>query len=491
MQNVLLWLFFTPLLMSMLILVVPACSNFLKAVAFFLSLTPLFLLLTHHVTLLGSEFNHSWLPALSINFHLQIDELSLVFLYLSAVIVPLSIVAINTAVITRPKVFYFLVFILQALLVAFFTTKDLAFFTICWEAMLLPLYFIILLWGSDGRQAAALKFLVYMIAGSALMVVAVLALYFGLMSTSGSSSFNLDDLQKVALSAPYAPWILAIFLLAFAVKTPLFPFHAWLPDTYFQASTSGTILLSGILSKAGIYGIIRICFALFPLLMQQWSPYLLALAIAGVFYGAFAAWQENNFKRLLSYSSFSHVNFILVGLFVWQQNAHSGAILQALNHGVTIAALFLVAGWLQERLGSTLMSSAGGLAATFPKLCWLTLFFVCSSVALPGTNNFIGEFLIFNGLFAQYPFIAAILALSVVFSAVYMLRLMKKAYFGPLNPGIKFQKDLSSGDLIIGFTLAAIISWVGIYPAVVLSYVQPAAQKTAVAAHATIQDRPL
>jgi NADH-quinone oxidoreductase subunit M len=259
-----------------------------------------------------------------------------------------------------------------------------------------------------------------------------------------------------------------------------------LPDTYYEASTPGTILLAGILSKAGIYGILRVGVGLFPEFIQAWSPWLLGLAIAGVFYGGLAAWRQRDFKRLLAYSSLSHVNFILVGLFVWNQTAHEGAILQAVNHGLTITALFLVAGWLEERLGSTEIDQASGLAKFFPQLCWLTVFFVMASVALPGTNNFVGELLIFVGLFAHDHWAAAILVLTVILSVLYMLRWLQKMYFGPSMVLQRGWGDIGWGDAVLALPLVALILWIGTYPAPLLKQIEPAVRN--VAANATLEE---
>lgn len=480
---ILMWLFVIPFIAALVILLLPATSGwFIKRFAFVLSLIPLVVLLLNHAHLIGMTVNYAWIPQLSIHFFLTIDALSLVFLYLTAVMIPMSILAVDCQTFPSPKQFYCLVFILQGLLIGFFTARDLALFTVFWEAMLLPLYFVINIWGGERRQNAALKFLVYMIAGSALMVAAILFLYFA--STShGTGSFDLDVLQKVASTAPYVGWVFAIFMLAFAVKTPLFPFHAWLPDTYCEAPTPGTILLSAILSKAGIYGILRIGMELFPALVKEWSPLLLGLAIVGVFYGGLAAWMQNDFKRLIAYSSFSHVNFILAGLFIWHQPAQAGAILQAVNHSITIAGLFLVGGFLEKRLHTTSMNQIGGLAKYLPYLCWLTLIFVLSSVALPGTNSFVGELMILFGLFGQNPWTAAVLGLSIILSVIYMLRFMQKVYFGP---SVAFQsqwKDIGIRELLIATPLIALIFWIGIYPTPVLDQIKPAVEKIVTLAH--------
>lgn len=473
----LLWLFAIPFIASVGILAITAASGkFLKRLAFLLSLIPLVILLFNHSKLLGMEVNWNWIPSLSVAFFLKIDHLSLVFLYLTAVMIPISILAVDCSKLFHSNLFYFFVLFLQGLLIGFFMARDLALFTIFWEAMLLPLYFIINYWGGEQRHQAAMKFLIYTIAGSALMIAAILLLYFS-AAVDGSGTFNLDILQNIAQDSRHAGWVLAIFMLAFSVKTPLFPFHGWLPDAYYQAPTSGTVLLSSLLSKAGIYGILRIGIELFPDLLKEWSPFLLGLAIAGVFYGGLTAWMQNDFKRLISYSSFSHINFILAGLFIWHQSAQIGAILQAVNHSITIAALFITAGWLEHFLKSTSMKHVSGLAKYMPNLCWLTLLFVLASIALPGTNNFIGELMIFFGLFEQNPWLAAFLGLSIILSALYMLRYMQKIYFGFSTSFHPNWTDIGVKELLIATPLVVLILWIGIYPAPVLNEINPVIKK--------------
>lgn len=453
----LLLLFFIPFISSAILFLLPSLSfSNAKRLAFLLSLIPLAVLIVGGNDLLDTSAKLPWIPTLNIEFYLKVEGVSLLFLYLTSIIVPISILAVRP--VEMGNIFFGLILLLEALLVGFFTARDLVLFTVLWEGMLLPLYFIINLWGESRRESASIRFLIYMIAGSTLMVAAVLAL------GSISGSFNLDTLQSSASTTPYAALIFGVFLLAFAVKTPLFPFHAWLPEAYTQAPLAGTILLSALLSKAGIYGIVRIGFELFPELLKAWSPILLTFAIAGVLFGAFAAWRQNDYKRLIAYSSFSHVNFVLAGLFVWNWTAHEGAILQAFNHGITIAALFLVAGWLQDRLGTTRIGESSGLAAYMPYLCWLTLFFVLSSVALPGMNNFIGELLILLGVFSYNPWLAALLGLTVIFSVVYMLRWMQKDYFGPKSELQASWTDIKLKQYLIALPLILIVLWVGIYP---------------------------
>jgi len=470
-STLLLLLFFLPFAGAFFALIAPIKQlKAFKAWALLMSLIPLLLLVFGHHQWIGSSVNYSWIPTLAIRFHLSVDSLSLIFLYLTALFVPLSILSIGSHRVHQPNLYYGLILLLEAFLIAFFTARDLALFTIFWEAMLVPLYFIISLWGKSERQNAALKFFIYMVAGSVFMVAAVLALYFH-ASQVASPTFNMDALAS-ALSAHPLPWVGAVFLLAFSIKTPLFPFHGWLPDAYCQAPTSGTILLSTLLSKAGIYGILRIGMELFPSLIEDWSPFFLGFAIAGTLYAACVAFMQTDYKRLIAYSSISHVNFILAGLFVWNFTSHTGGLLQAVNHSITIGALFLVSEWLEERLKTTDMAHTGGLARYFPKLCWITLVFVFASVALPGTNNFVGELLIFFGLFTYSPWLMALLGLNVIIAAAYMLGWMQKVYFGMPVFRKPEWKDIGLKEVFIACPLIAMIFIIGIYPEPVLEYVK-------------------
>jgi NADH-quinone oxidoreductase subunit M len=474
----LMWLFLVPFFSSVVLFTFPTISGKnLKRLAAIASLIPLIILLSSgFVDWIGRRVEYAWLPPLSLDFLLEIDSLSLLFVYLTAIIIPISLLAVQTEDLPSPQVFYGFVLLLQGLLIGFFTARDLLLFTIFWEGMLFPLYFIITLWGKAKRRRAALKFLIYMIAGSSLMVAAVLALYFA-AGAVGKETFNLDALANISSNLPYAPWLAGIFFVAFSVKTPLFPLHAWLPDAYYEAPVAGTILLSALLSKAGIYGFLRIGMGLFPEMMREWGPWLLGLAIVGVLYGGLAAWMQKDYKRLLAYSSFSHVNFVLAGIFIWSQIAHQGAILQALNHGVTIAGLFLVAGWLENRLGTTAIDSYSGVAKFMPHLCWLTMVFVLSSIALPGTNNFIGELLILFGLFGHNPWSTAILGLTIILTVIYTLRWMQRVYFEIPSPFQHSWVDIKGKELAIALPLVFLIFWVGIYPKPLLKQIVPAAQK--------------
>lgn len=452
----LLILFLLPFLSALLLFFVAH-----RITAFVLSLLPLILLLVTGPELIGERVDVVWLPVLSIHFHIAVDTISFIFLYLISVIIPISILSSN-------QPFYALILLLQGLLVGFFTSQDLVSFTFFFEAILVPLYFIINIWGGEDKERASFNFILYMIAGSTLMIAAVLALYFA------TGSFDMKALSEQAEHVAYAPLLAAIFLLAFSVKTPLFPFHSWLPGAYAEAPVAGSILLSALLSKAGIYGIWRISYGFFPHIMEGWSPLLLTLAIIGVLYGAFAAWGQNDFKRLIAYSSFSHVNFILAGMFVWNQMAQMGALLQVVNHAITVTGLFLVAGWLAMRLHTTRFGTLSGLATTLPCLCWLSLFFVLSAVALPGLNNFVSEVLLLYGVSQKSLLLSALLGLTVIFSVVYLLRWMHSVFFETAQ--IHAFQDIRVKEFCIAAPLILLVIWLGVYPSPVLTYVEEASK---------------
>lgn len=443
-------------------------STKLKSVAIFLSLIPLFLFVKGWTEWIGMESRTLWFSPLTIYFHLKIDTLSFVFLLLTVIIFPIALSAVPRHT-KQAGLLYGLIFVLEGLLFGLFMAHDLALFTLFWEATLLPLYFMIAIWGGVEKGKAATKFILYMIAGSALLVAAVLFLYF-----NAGQTFDFAILKSQAEHSAYATWVCFIFLLAFAVKTPLFPFHAWLPDTYYQASTTGTILLSALLSKAGVYGLLRINGSFFSSTMELWSPYLIAFAVGGVVYGGLAAWMQNDFKRLIAYSSFSHVNFILAGVFLMHQSvAYEGAILQSFNHGITITGLFLVSYWLSEKIGTQSLLTYQGVASYLPILCWVTFMFVLSSIALPGTNNFVGEIIIFYALFGQHPWMTVVMGSTVILSVLYMLKWMQTTYFGRPSHREHYPEDLKYQQILTAAPLILLIFWIGFYPSTLLNEIKP------------------
>ncbi len=413
-----------------------------QKLSFVLSLAPLALLLLGKT----ESVQIDWFLQGTIQFHLSLDTLSLIFVYLVAIITPLCILVQERQ--------YGLTLLVEGLLIGLFSSQDLMFFTFFFEAILIPFFFML---------QRPFKFIIYMIAGSSLMIAAALSLYFA------ANSFDLTYLKAHAESAPHASLIACIFLLAFAVKTPLFPFHGWLADSYTLAPTSATILLSSLLSKAGIYGIIRISIGLFPTLMALWNPTLIVFAIVGVLWGAFAAWGQNDYKRLIAYSSLSHVNFILVGLFAGTLIALQGAVLAVINHSLTIAGLFIVSGWLEQRIHTTSLYENSGLTKTTPKLSWISLFFILSSIALPGLNNFISEIMVLYGLFQISFWQTLIVGTTVILSVLYMLKWFHSIYFNAPTEAV--YSDIKAKELLIISPLIFLILLLGIYPTFVLTLI--------------------
>lgn len=445
-------------------------ARFAKWGAFAISLLPLGMLLYGNSAWIGQEINVPWVPMLHLYFHLSVDPLSFIFLLLTALIIPIAIMGSEE----DPSSSYFCMILwVEAFLIGFFTSQDLVLFVLFWEAMLLPLYFMILRWGKHERYLTSLKFIIYMVLGSFLLIAAVLALHGAVLSSQGVASFDIKTLASAIPNLTSPGLVFFIFFLAFAVKTPLFPFHGWLPDTYTFAPLSGSILLSALLSKAGIYGFIRIGYGLFPEQLQASSGWLLSLALIGVLYGALTAWSQTDFKRVVAYSSLSHVNFILAGIFALSPLSIEGAVLQSVNHGITVTALFLAVSWIAKRISSTSYLSGGGLANVFPHLTWVSLIFMLSAVALPGTGSFVGEFMILVGLYGHSRLFTACFAVTVILTAIYMLYWMQTLFFGKTSSDINTDKDLTLKEWALSLPLLALIGVIGLYPAILLDSLKP------------------
>jgi len=416
----------------------------------------------------GLQFEEraAWVPAAGIGYHLGVDGLSVSLTALVALLVPLAIVASADQVKERGRGFVLTLLLLEAGLLGTFLAQDLVLFYVFWEAMLIPMYFLIALWGGPARRGAAIKFLLYTLSGSVLMLLAIIAVYLQGGRVLGTPTFDLPALlaRPLGVSPAVEALLFGAFAVAFAIKMPVWPLHTWLPDAYAEAPPVVTVLLAGLMAKAGAYGLLRFCLPLFPDAVRAWGPLLASLGVAGILYGGAVAWAQGDLRRLLAYGSLSHMGFILLGIFALDVASVQGSVLQMINHGVSTGALFVLAGMLIGRTGQARTDAYGGLAAATPALAAVTLIVVASSLALPGTNGFVGEFLILLGAFQTHPVHAVLATIGVVFSAAYLLAFVGRIFHGPLRPELRGLPDLRPREYAVLAPLIAIIFWVGFVP---------------------------
>jgi len=418
----------------------------------------------------------SWIPEVGVSYHLGVDGISLLLVMLTTLLVPLLLLAPWEQAQERYKTFAIMILLLETALIGVFLALDLVLFYVFWEAMLIPMYFLIGIWGGERRGYAAIKFFLYTMATSVLMLIAIIALYVA----PEISTFDWTQLREMDLDPTLQLWAYLAFVAAFAVKVPIWPLHSWLPDAYSEAPITGTILLSALMSKAGLYGLIRFGPSLFPEAAATLAPYLLALALVGVVYGAFVAMAQRDLKRLVAYSSVSHLGLVAVGIFSFGMLSTAGSVLQMVNHGIYIAALFLVIAILMNRFDSRSLDEMEGVAGVMPKFAALFLIILFASVALPGTNGFVGEFLILVGTYMdQHPIYAILGASIAVLSAIYMLYMTRRVFHGPTTERVQASaRDLSGGETALLVPFIALILWIGIYPAPFLSRIEPAVRST-------------
>lgn len=411
----------------------------------------------------------SWIPGLGISYNVGIDGISLWLILLTTFLMPIAIAGSFSAVQERVREYYFLLLALETGMLGAFMALDIFLFYVFWEAMLIPMYFLIGIWGGKDRVYAAMKFFLYTMVGSLLMLVAIFYLAYQHKVQFGTYSTALVDLYKVHIAgggihSPQSILFLA-FALAFAIKVPLFPLHTWLPDAHVQAPTAGSVILAAILLKMGGYGFMRLAFPLFPDAVATFQiPFMILGAIA-IIYGAWVAMVQPDIKKLVAYSSVSHMGYVIIGLFSLNAIAATGAYYQMLNHGVSTGALFLLVGMIYERRHTRDITQYGGITKVMPLFAVVFLIVTLSSVALPGTNGFIGEFLILLGTWQANPGLAAVSALGVIFGAVYMLWMVQRVFFGPIkNPENEKLQDLNFRELAILAPLVVAIFFMGVYP---------------------------
>jgi NADH-quinone oxidoreductase subunit M len=434
----------------------------------------------------GPEFQFielaAWIPSLGSSYHLGIDGISLWLILLTTFLMPLVILGSFQAIREREREYYFLLMFLQTGMLGAFMTLDIFLFYIFWEAMLIPMYFLVGIWGGKERIYAAMKFFLYTIAGSLLMLVAIFYLAHQHFLQFGYYSTSVLDLYQLYLSG--LGWfsvqglLFLAFAISFAIKVPLFPLHTWLPDAHVQAPTAGSVILAGVLLKLGGYGFIRFAFPLFPEAVAQYQFLFLFLGGIAIVYGAFIAMVQPDLKKLVAYSSVSHMGYVVIGLFSLNALGATGSIYQMLNHGITTGALFLLVGMIYERRHTREISDFGGLARTMPLFAIALMIVTLSAVALPGTNGFVGEFLILLGTWKTNQPIAVIAALGVIFGAVYMLWMFQRVMFGPIShKENETIKDLSFRELGIMAPLVFLIFFMGIYPNFFFQKMEPSVER--------------
>lgn len=412
---------------------------------------------------------YNWVPQFGISYHVGIDGLSFWMVMLTTFLMLIAIPASFSEINDRVKEYFIFFLILEAAMLGVFIALDVFLFYVFWEFSLIPMAFIIGIWGHERRIYAAVKFILFTMSGSLLMLVAILFLYFA----TGARTFDLLELQKTITPATVQPWLFAAFALAFAIKVPMFPLHTWLPDAHVQAPTAGSIILAGVLLKLGAYGFIRYALTLFPDAARQFAPVFIVLALIGIIYGAMVAAVQKDLKSLVAYSSVSHMGFIVLGIFVFSQQALSGAILQMVNHGLSTGALFLLVGLLYERRHSRLIADMGGLQKVIPLLSFFMLLVMFSSMGLPGLNGFVGEFLILLGAWSANPIYTVFAALGVILAAIYLLWAYQRAMQGPItNEKNKTLPDLNRREFALVLALAILIVLIGVFPNYVLNPMQ-------------------
>ena len=433
------------------------------------------------------QFNDKiqWIDNLNISYHVGIDGLSLLLVLLTTFITPLTLISSWSSIQKKVKEFTFFMLILEVGMLGVFVSVDLFLFYIFWEAMLIPMYFIIGIWGGEQRIYASVKFFLYTMFGSLLMLVAIIWLAVYASSSLGHFSTDLVELYSVGPTIQHTiqKYMFLAFAFSFAIKVPLFPLHTWLPDAHVQAPTAGSIILAAVLLKMGTYGLLRFCLPLFPQAAITFAPYISVLAIIGIIYGALVAMVQKDMKKLVAYSSVAHLGFVVLGIFAMNQIAIQGAIIQMVNHGLSTGALFFLVGVIYERTHTREISYYGGIAKIVPVYATALLIASLSSVGLPGLNGFVGEFLILLGSFKSTVlnswWFTIFAASGVIFAAVYLLWMYQRVIFGEIkNEKVRTLTDMNKRELLVFVSLLIFIVWIGIYPSTFLKVSERSTQKT-------------
>ena len=483
-----------PLVGSAAVFLLPKGSDLLAkqvalAVSIVVAIAGLGMALSFDRSVYGFQFveKYQWIPAFGINYALGVDGISLLLILLALVLTPIVIAACwNEAEGGRWSVknFFGLILILETMIVGVFAATDIFLFYVFFEAMLIPVYFLIGGYGTGEKAAAAVKFLLYSLFGGLLMLASIIGLYVISGNQFEEPTFDVTALSQLTIDPVTQRMLFLGFFIAFAIKAPLWPFHTWLPDAARSATPGTSVLLLGVLDKVGTYGMIRFCLSLFPEASKEFGPTIIVLSLISIFYGAFLAIAQGtssgdgNIKALISYTSISHFGFITLGIFAFTQQSHSGATLYMINHGFSTAALFLIAGWMISRRKSERISDFGGLQRVTPIMAWSFFIAGMSSLALPGLSSFVSEFLVLIGTFERYPIPAIIGTIGIIFAALYISIPVQRALHGPTTPGNENLTDLTLREKVSIAPVIAIIIFFGFYPQPLLDVINPAATAT-------------
>jgi NADH-quinone oxidoreductase subunit M len=444
----------------------------------------------------------AWIPTFGIDYYLGIDGISLLLVVLTSFLTPIALLSAWESVHKKVKEFSIFMLLLEAAMIGVFCALDVFLFYVFWDFMLIPMYFLIGVWGYERRIYAAIKFMLFTMAGSVLMLVAIIGLAWLHQSAHGVYSFDLLRLYDLEIPASTQYWFFLAFAVAFAIKVPLFPFHTWLPDAHVEAPTAGSVILAGVLLKMGTYGLVRYAFPLFPDAAMYFAPLLATLSVIAIVYGALVSMVQPDLKKLVAYSSVSHMGFVVLGIAAMNVQGVEGAVFQMLAHGVSTGALFCLVGMLSDRRHTRLIAEFGGLKSVMPRLSAAFLIITLASIGLPGLNGFIGEFLVLLGAFRWDPRFVVVGGLGVILSAVYMLWMYQRVYYGPVvHDENKTLSDLSAREWAIVGPLCAAAIVMGVAPNVFLRPMEPAVNRIVErveasqpqrvdAAPGTIPDRP-
>ncbi|MBI4684580.1 MAG: NADH-quinone oxidoreductase subunit M [Nitrospirae bacterium] len=465
-------LIFLPIAGSALLLLIKRSQeNFIRwlalavSIAAFIISIPLFTNFDKSTHLMQFVERHDWIPSWNINYYIGLDGISILFVLLSTLITILCVLISWNSIKSKVKEFYISILIMEGAMIGVFCSLDFMLFYLFWEAMLIPMYLLIGVWGGPNRIYAAVKFFLYTLVGSLLMLVGIIVLYF-----NSGHTFNVLDLMTMSYPYQLQFWLFWAFFAAFAVKVPMFPVHTWLPDAHTEAPTAGSVILAAVLIKMGAYGFLRFSLPLFPEASKAMTPVMLTLSIIAIIYGAVICLGQTDLKRLIAYSSVSHMGFVTLGIFALNTQGMEGGILHMINHGIVTGALFLSIGVIYDRTHTRQIADYGGVASVMPVYAAMFMVFTLASIGLPATNGFIGEFLIILGGFTANQWAGVLAAIGIIIGAGYMLWLYQRVFFMETSPKVMGLKDVDAREIIALLPMILLIFWIGVYPNTFLSF---------------------